>query len=495
MSVRDFQIVIRDIGLLLMFIALSLFIPMAVGAAYNDSWATMDDFLLSAVLTGATGAACFFLLKDPKEMSLKHAIAIMVLFWPIACIFSALPFYLSGTAPTYLDAYFEAMSGWTTTGLTTIGVNSDTFPHSINLWRGMMVYMGGIGTILISVLVLAQARTGSESISMVASEFAPGERVRPGIWSTAKSLIIMMLAFLLICSIILLIAGMDVFDAVFHAMSGLGTGGFSTHPESISYYDSNAVELATMIVMIIGATNFAIHVTVLSGNYKELLKNIETRTFMAFALLFSIAGALWLWSNSMHSPAIASMSDAGNQSIYHVISAMTTTGWVIAPQGDILATFPPIFLFMLTLCMILGGQSVSTAGGLRQIRVAIIIKSVWWHLKKVLLPSTVVFPRSYHHIVKKTVTDSRLADIYVFVSIYLLLLLISTIVIASYGSDLQSSYFESASALTSAGMSFNVATLAAAGGVKVMLIIDMWLGRIEIIPILLFLASFSRKFR
>ena len=495
MSLKDAKVIVRDMGMLLMIVAMAMVIPMAVGAVYGDSWETMDDFLVAALLAGIIGASCYFFIKDPEEMSLKHAIALMVLFWPVTCMFSALPFYLSGYAPTFLDAFFEAMSGWTTTGLTTIGVAADTFPHSINMWRGLLQFMGGIGVILISIAVLAQARTGGESITRMSSEFSPDERLRPGIWGTAKSLLVLMLTFLFICSIILLIAGMDPFDAVFHAMAGLGTGGFSTHPESIAFFNSNAIELATMIVMILGSMNIAVHMTVLSGNYRELLKNIEIRTFLVFAALFSVAGAIWLLPNPMHSSSILGMGEASNYSIYHVISAMTTTGWNIVPGGDLVAAFPPVFILALSFCMIIGGSSISTAGGLRQIRVALMIKSVWWHIKKVLLPSTVVFPRSYHHIVKKTVTDSRMTDIYVFVSIYILMLLISTIVIASYGYNIELSFCESATALTSAGLDFNIATLAAAGGVKIMLIIDMWLGRIEIIPILLFIASFSRRFR
>ena len=495
MSLKDSKVIVRDLGMLLMIVAMAMAVPMAVGAASGDSWETMDDFLFAALLTGLIGSCCYFFVKDPGEMSLKHAIAVMVLFWPITCIFSALPFSLSGYAPTYLDAFFEAMSGWTTTGLTTIGVAADTFPNSINMWRGLLQFMGGVGVILISIAVLAQARTGGESISRVASEFSPDERLRPGIWGTAKSLLILMLAFLFICSLILLISGMDPFDAVFHAMSGLATGGFSTHPDSIAFFNSTAIELATMIVMILGSINFTVHLTVLSGNFRELLRNIEIRSFLIFAGLFSVAGAIWLLPNPMHVSSITGMSEAGYYSIYHVISAMTTTGWSIVPGGNLVAAFPPIFIFSLAFCMIIGGSSVSTSGGLRQIRIALMIKSVWWHIKKVLLPSTVIFPRSYHHIVKKTVTDSRMADIYVFVSIYILMLLISTVVIASYGNDIELSFCESATALTSTGLDFNIATLAAAGGVKMMLIIDMWLGRIEIIPILLFIASFSRKFR
>lgn len=491
-GLRDFKIVFRDLSLLLILIAVAMLLPAFVSILYADSQDTLDDFLVISAITGAVGAAGYFFIKRTQEMALKHAIALIVLFWPIAAFFCSIPILTTGAAPSFIDAYFESMSGWTTTGLSTISGNVESFPHSVNLWRGMLQFMGGIGVILISVIVLVQARTGSESISLIASEFATGERIRPSIWNTAKILMTFFVFLLIVCTIILLVAGMGPFDAVFHAMTGLATGGFSTYPDSIAHFNSGSIELATMIVMMIGATNIAVHFAVLSGNYKELIffRNIEVKSFVVFLLLFSAAGAVWLISLTSMSPM-----DAINASFYHIVAAMTTTGWTIANGGNVPAAYPAAFLLLLGISAIMGGQSVTTAGGIRQIRVALIIKSIWWHIKKTLLPSTVVFPRSYHHIIKKTVTDSRMTDIYVFVTIYLLTLLISTMVVMSYGNPLERSFLECSSALTSLGMGFGIASTAAAEGVKTMLIFNMWVGRIEIVPVLLFFASFSRRFK
>ncbi|MEM4262194.1 MAG: TrkH family potassium uptake protein [Thermoplasmata archaeon] len=491
-GLRDLKIVVKDLSLLLILISLVMLLPVLVGLFYADSYDTFDDFLLAAALTGGIGAVGYFSIRHTQEMSLKHAIALMVLFWPIAALFSAIPILTTGAAPSFIDAYFEGMSGWTTGGLSTISGNVESFPHSVNMWRGLLQFMGGIGVLLISIVVLVQARTGSESISLVAPEFDAGERIRPGIWTTTKTLITLFLFFLIICTILFLIAGMNPFDALFHAMTGLATGGFSTHPNSIAYFRSSAIELAAVIVMIIGATNVAIHFAVLSGNYKELLffRNIEVKSFVVFLIIFSSAGAFWLLTQS----SMNSM-DAINESFFHVVSGLTTTGWTVASSGSMSASYPSVFLLMIVVCALIGGHSVSTAAGIRQVRVALIIKSLWWHIKKTLLPSTVVFPRSYHHIVKKTVTDSRMTDIYIFISILFLMLLISTIVVMSHGYSLERSFLESTTSLTTLGMGFGIASPTAATGVKVMLIINMWLGRIEIVPLLLFIASFSRKFK
>jgi len=503
MNLRDSKIIIKDLGLLLMLIAVSMMVPIFVGVVYPDSTAipinsydTIDDFLLASALTGAIGAACYFLIGKIEEIGLKHAIAITVIFWPIASFFSSLPIYTSGVSPSFIDGYFEALSGWTTTGLSTIagggaGLGADLFPHSINMWRHLLQFMGGIGILLISLVVLTQARTGSESITGAASEFS-SDRVRPSIMSTAKTLLYLFLLLLFVCSMILFIAGMNPFDAVNHAMAGLCTGGFSTHGDSIAYFNNPVIYMATVIVMIIGSTNFAVHLTVFSGNYREFFKNVETRAFMVLLLAFTVVGALWLSSPTGYG---TESTDALQNSFYHVVSSMTTTGWSIVPAGVFPAFFSPMFIFMLTICMLIGGSSASTSGGIRQIRLVLILKSIWWHIKKALMPPTVVFPRNYYLLVKKTVTDSRMADIYLFVSIYLLTVLLSACALMAYGYSVESSLFEPASALTSTGLSTGVTSFTAPLGVKMILMIDMWFGRIDVIPVLLFVASFSRKFR
>jgi len=252
------------------------------------------------------------------------------------------------------------------------------------------------------------------------------------------------------------------------------------------------IEMATVIVMIIGSTNFAVHLTVFTGNYRELYKNVETRAFMILLLAFTVVGAIWLSSPTGYG---TESTAALENSFYHTVSAMTTTGWTIVPNGVFPGFFSPMFVFMLTICMLIGGSSASTSGGIRQIRLVLMAKSIWWHVKKALMPSTVVFPRSYYHIVKKTVTDSRMTDIYLFVSIYLLTVLLSAFVLLAHGYSVENSLFEPASALTSTGMSTGVASFTAPIGVKIVLMIDMWFGRIDVIPVLLFAASFSRKFR
>jgi trk system potassium uptake protein TrkH len=505
MGLKDLKVIVKDTGLLLMLISVTMLVPVIVGLIYPDaqplpvnSYDTIDDFILAAAAAFIVGAIFYFSIREIEEMGLKHAIAITVLFWPIASLFGALPIYTSGITHSFVDAYFESISGWTTTGLTTIagggaGYGADLFPHSINMWRHLMQFLGGIGVLLISIIVLTQARTGSESITIVASEFSSTDRIRPSITSTAKTLFMLFLLLLLVSSIILFVAGMNPFDAVTHAMSGLCTGGFSTHGDSLAYYDGNtAVQLAAVVVMIIGSTNFAVHLTVFSGNYKELLRNVETRSFIILLILFTTAGAIWLSSPSAYD---ANGSTALQSSFFHVVSAMTTTGWTTAPGGVFPAFFSPFFIFILTICMLIGGSSASTSGGIRQIRLVLILKSIWWHIRRALMPSTVVFPRSYHHIVKKTVTDSRMTDIYLFVSIYILTVLLSAFVLLAYGYSVEQSLFEPSSAISSTGMTSGVTDIGAPLGAKLILMIDMWFGRIDIIPVLLFVASFSRKFR
>lgn len=500
MTIKDLRIIIRDMGLLIMLIAAVLLIPIPV-AIYYKEWQTIDDFLIAAALAAGIGALFYFPIRSVREIRLKHTISLTVLFWPTAAFFGAIPLYTTGPYlagpptnelifPTFLDCFFDGMAGWTTTGLSILGAYADNIPHSVNIWRALMQYLGGLGIILISIVVLGQARTGSESISRAASELKPSERIRPSIINTAKSIFFLFLGFLFVSSILLMLVGMSTFDSVFHAMTGLSTGGFSTHSSSINYYNSIEIEMATLVIMFIASTNFAVHLAILSGNFKEVFRNIESRTFLILLLIFTTIAVLWIFN-------LGGTSNVESVRIgfYHVMSGLTNSGWTIRDSNTIAVTWAPMVTFILIMCMLIGGSTSSASGGLRLARFALIFKSVWWNIKRALLPGSVVFPRNYHHIVKKTVTDGRMMDIYVFASVYIIAILASTLIITSYGHELEKSFFEATSAISTTGMSSGLTDISLQTGAKITLIIDMWIGRIEIIPLLIFFASFSRRFR
>jgi len=499
-SLKDLMIIIKNLGLLILLVAVVLLIPIPV-AIYYSEWQTIDDFLIAFAIAAGIGAICYFPIRSIEEIRLKHTISLTVLFWPIAAFFGAIPLfttgslYATGQIPTFLDCYFDGMAGWTTTGLSILGAFADDIPHSVNIWRAMMQFIGGLGIILISILVLSQVRTGSESISLAATEFLPSERLRPSITHTARSIIFLFLGFLVVSSILLIIVGMPLFDAVFHGMTGLSTGGFSTHSSSIGYFDSIQIELATLVIMFLASTNFAVHIAILSGNFKELFRNIESRTFLVLLIIFSTISVIWIFNFGFESNLMTDEVEAVRNGFYHVMSGLTSTGWSLEPSSTLAADWAPTVTFILILCMLIGGSTSSASGGLRLARFALIMKSIWWHIKRTLMPGSVVLPRTYHHIADKRVTDRRMMDIYVFASVYMITIMLSTLVITSYGHDLESSFFECTSAISTTGMSSGLTDISLEGGSKIVLILDMWVGRIEIIPLLMFFASFSRKIR
>lgn len=496
MNIRDIQIIARDLGLLILLISIALLIPVPL-AIYYTEWSTIDDFVIAASIAAAIGSALYFPIKAQKEIRLKHSIALTVLFWPIASFFGAIPLYTtsemySGTVSlSFIDCYFDGMAGWTTTGLSILQEFADNMPNSVNIWRALMQFLGGLGIILISIVILSQARTGSESISRAATELTPTERIRPSMINTARSIFFLFLGFLLVSSVLLFIVGMSPFDAVFHGMTGLSTGGFSTHSDSIRYFDSVQIELATLVIMFMASTNFAVHISILSGNFREIIRNIESRTFIILLIVFSTIAALWIFNNG----SVTSDVDAVRLGFYHVMSGLTNSGWTIESSSTLAIGWAPMVTFLLIICMLIGGSTSSASGGLRLARFALIFKSVWWNIKRALLPGSIVFPRTYHHIIKKTVTDRRMMDIYVFASVYIVTILASTLIIASYGHHLESSLFECTSAVSTTGMSSGLTSHDLQSGAKIILILDMWVGRIEIIPLLIFFASLSRKFR
>ncbi len=234
MNLKDLRIILKNLGLIILIIAIVLLIPIPV-AIYYSEWKTIDDFLLASLIAAVIGALCYFPIRSVDEMRLKHSISLTVLFWPVAAFFGAIPLFTTGPlyttvldplqiSPSFLDCYFDGMSGWTTTGLSIIGAFADDIPHSVNIWRALMQFIGGIGIILISIIVLSRARTGSESISLATMELTPSERFRPSIINTAKSIIFLFLGFLVVVIVMLISVGMPVFDAFFHSMTGLSLG-------------------------------------------------------------------------------------------------------------------------------------------------------------------------------------------------------------------------------------------------------------------------------
>jgi trk system potassium uptake protein TrkH len=485
LSIRDLRVILSNLGLILTITSPTFFIPIAAAILYKEH-VYIAGFILGFILMLATGMGLWKLFESEREMKLRHAIAVTALAYLVIALFSAIP--LGPVAPTFLDAYFEAMSGWAAAGLSTIAPSADTFPHCINLWRHLMQYMGGMGIVVMSLVVLSKAGTGIESTAFYSAE-ARTDKIGASMVSTVRMLWILYLGFLLVSTVALHLAGMGWFDAVNHAMSGISTAGFSTHSESVGYFDSVLIEIVLMGIMIVGSMNFLVIYAVLTGNFKELFKNIEHKVGIIIFVIFLIP-VVWALSS-----AYPSASQGVRVGVFHLVSALTTTGWMIESPANLLTIWSPFAVVLITLSMFLSGSAGSTAGGLKRIRIGLIAKAIWSEIQRVLAPEGTVIVNKFHHMEERIADDKTFREVFVLVIAHIVIVAVTTLLTMAYGYSFVESFFEASSALLLVGQTSGVASIGMPALLKIVYILNMWAGRLEVIPVLIFIVSLKGLFK
>lgn len=278
---------------------------------------------------------------------------------------------------------------------------------------------------------------------------------------------------------------MPVFDSVFYTFSALSTGGFAMKNASIAFYHSIWIEIVAIIIMIIGATNFALHYTILKGKRREYFKDIESKVSWFFLLIGTILVTFFLYNTPYfgHNFMISL-----RYSVFQVVSALTTTGLQTSSNTEIATHYLGMGIFILTLLMIIGAGSCSTGGGIKWIRIGIMFKAIWWEIKSLILPRSAKISRKIHHVKDITMDDEILKLSGLFVFIYLSIYILSVIIILFYYQNINTVLFEVASALGNVGLSSGLMSTYSPAVTKILFIVDMWMGRLEIWPVMLFLA-------
>ena len=466
-------------GFMCIFLGFLMLVPIVISLIYSEH-KYIIPFLYSFSISVLIGVLLFKIFKKQADLSLRGAMVFSTGIWLVACALSALPFYLSGDL-SYLDGYFEAMSGYTTTGFS-MYVNLDAASYTMDFWRGFMQWLGGVGIIVLALTILS-----SPAVNIMRMYSAEGreERILPSIRHTARIILYIYFLYTIVGIVLFIIAGMPIFDSVFYTFSALSTGGFAMQSASIAHYHSLWIEIVAMIIMIIGATNFALHYTVLKGKWREYFKDIETRVSWPLLIIGTLIVTIFLYhSQSYGHDFLLSL----RYSVFQVVSALTTTGLQTSSNNEIARQYAGLAIFVLTLLMIIGAGSCSTGGGIKWIRIGIMVKSVWWEIQSFLLPPSVVSSRKIHHVKNVKVDDTLLKLTGLFVFVYLIMFVISVLIVMFYYQNVAQVLFEVASGLSNVGLSSGLITSTSPVIVKLTFIADMWIGRLEIWPILLLLA-------
>ncbi|EMA56129.1 TrkH family potassium uptake protein [Halococcus thailandensis] len=507
----DLATIARDIGSLLLIESALMGASALVGLAFGEYGVALA-FFLAATATLAVGGIARRTFATAPAPQTKHGMVIAAAGWLLTAVFGALPFFLSAhllspaTAASYipegasyagsslqyftnpLHAVFESMSGWTGSGLT-MAVHEPSLPRTLLWWRSLMQWVGGVGVIVLTVSILS--RPGSGSYTLYRSE-AREERIHPSIVSTVRTVWKIFVGYTILAIIVLfgallvsepLAPAEAAWQALNHAMTSLATGGFSVTDNSIATYDSPLVETVLLPIMTLGAIAFPIHYAILKNrDFRALLADLQTRWL--FVLLGVGIVVLTLQNFQTFAPLLSLRDSA-----FQFVSALSCTGFQSSPIGQWSAGGKLI----MSSAMVLGGAAGSTVGGIKIIRGYTIVRGIRWQFSRVFLPvSAVVTTHIGDRKLDREEMEQEFSEAAIVSLLWVLILIGGSIILSNLvgpGFSYADTLFEVASAQGNVGLSTGITGPSMNPIAEGMLVINMWIGRLEIIPILVFLRS------
>ncbi|AEH23814.1 TrkH family potassium uptake protein [Pyrococcus yayanosii] len=476
-NVSDDIFVIRNlIGALLQGIGVAYLVPVLILWFYPEEIDFAPYYIGPGVGSILLGSLLSWHIEKVEDVNLRQAMIASAFVWLFASFVSVLPF-MKIAKMSFVDSYFETMSAWTGTGLTMMS-NLESKPHILLFWRAWMQWLGGIGIILVALTILI--RPGVAAARLYRAE-ARSERILPNLANTAKIIVKIYAVLTLVGAYLYYLNGMSPFDALLHSMTGLGTGGMSTHDLSIGYFNSLAIETITIFLMILGATNFTVHYRVFKNrSLKEFFKDIQVKYMFYFLGMIIPAMVYSLYRFGNLNPITAL-----REAIFHAVSAITCTGFSI----DDLSSYPEVAKVLIGLLMVIGGGAGSTAGGIKLIRIVITFQSLKWTIQQAILPKGAVIKR---RVADYEFSEEEVQEVLSFTMTYFAFLVLGTLyIMLRLGEGFANSFFETASAIGNVGLSVGITSPALPVDVKILLIVLMWIGRLEIFSTLVFVVGLA----
>lgn len=486
---EDLAVIAHFLGVLIVGVALFMLVPLLTAFVMRE-WGPANDYALSMAICGVVGGALRLTHIRPHTITRQQSLAVVGLAWIVVALAGAIPLYLSGHWPTLLDALFESVAGFTTSGFSIVH-DLDHLAYSHNMWRHLMLLIGGQGIIVVALAFAFVGRFGG-TVSLYQAE-GRGEHVLPNLRSTSRFIWFVTGTIVVIGTAVLfgvnLANGMGFLRGTLHAfwatIATYDTGGFAPQSMSALYYHSWGFELVTMFLMLIGMMNFAVQLHLLRGNWRELFKNIETRTLFVTIVFFATLTGLALAST----PQFNGIEAIFRKGMYHVVSASSGAGHqtIYASQwGEVI---PSAAFFSMLLIMGLGGSVSSTTGGIKAMRIGLVAKSILASVRSALAPESAVTVSHYHHLKDRVLTPGAASAAATVFILYILSYVLGTVAGVAYGYPLQSAMFESVAAASNAGMGIGVTSTSMPVGLKIVYMIQMWVGRLEFIALFALIAG------
>lgn len=452
---------------------------------YHDNDITI--LILCGSLTSIIGFLIWFITKnaDKTDIGKREGYLIVTSGWIVMSLFGAIPFVLHGSIPSYVDAFFEVMSGFTTTGATIIN-DIEALPHGLLFWRSITQWIGGMGIIVLSLAILPLLGIGG--MQLYAAE-VPGitkDKFHPRVKETAKRLWGIYVILTALETLLLMIAGMNLFDAINHSFTTLATGGFSTKNSSTAYYSSPYIQYIFIVFMFLAGTNFTLHYFALHRDFSFLKTNDEFKAYSLFIIISSVLIMV------IHHPHLnLSLEEKFRQSLFHVVSLVTTTGYVSSDYEN-WAIFSRMIFFVL---LFIGGCAGSTGGSIKIVRHYLLFKNGFLELKRLIHPRAVIPVR----VNGKAILPEIISNVQAFFILYILIFVLSSIILSLSGLDFLTSIGASATCLGNVGPGIGmvgpVSNFSALPDLaKILLSFLMLVGRLELFTVLvIFSPSFWKK--
>lgn len=487
----NIKTILNILSAMLAIIGLSMLFPALVGLFYGET--NLFAYLYSMVGCLSVSIPVWLLTRRSRKLSIKDGFALVAFAWIVVAIAGSLPFYFTGAIPNFTDAWFEAMSGVTTTGATIIG-NVSTLPHLENgieslpkgilFWRSFLQWIGGMGIIVFTIAILPLLGVGGVQLFKAEVPGPVADKIKPRVKETAKILWMVYVGFTVLQMVLLRLAGMPLFDSICHAFTTMPTGGFSTQNASIAAYNSPLIQYIVIFFMFVAGINFTLHFRTITGNFTALFKDYELKVYIAtivfatFVIFLSLSASNSDWSHKSFMV-----------SLFQSIAIMTGTGYANADY-EMWPYFCQLALFIL---MFFGAMGGSTSGGMKLTRIIVLIKYAATETRRMLHSRAIIPIR----IGERSINDDIVRNTLGFFLIYLSIFVLTALVLTAFNLDLISAFGAAASAIGNVGPAFgefgptdNYALLNPIG--KWMLSFCMLLGRLEIFTIL---VLFTRSFR
>ena len=479
--------VLHALGLMLVVFSSSYILPIVTSLIYHDD--TLEDFLLAMLWTAGTGVLMWILTRRYKgELSIRHGYLLVVAMWTAMPAVATFPLLLVIDGLSFTHAYFETMSGITTTGGTVL-TGLDSLPPAINLWRHELNWIGGMGIIVLAVAVLPLLGIGGRQLFKAETPGPMKESaLTPRITETARSLWLVYAGITLACIVSLKLAGMTWFDAVCHAFAAMGLGGFSTHDASVGYFNSPAIEFVLIVFMLIAAMNFATHYLAWRGKSLRIyLRDAEAVATVTLILGSCVGVALFLWWQGTYPNFWTALRYAS----FNLVSMATDCGFASADFNK-WPTFAPMWMLLLSCIAVSSG---STGGGIKMIRTLVLVKQAGREFLKLLHPSAVNPMKIGGQVVANNIVFAVLG----FIFLYFMSIATMTFALLISGLDFVSSFSAVIACINNAGPGLGVVGPASNFGVLTdfqvwVCTAAMLIGRLEIFTVLiLFTPAFWKR--